>query len=154
MGTMDTKAATTKFRYRIEPKPGGGFIARAEEGSENLEGATQEELQQKLHDKFSGLVGEVLHNNQLTDMVGEMLHDPNKVRIAELKIGGAQIRVNVTTKSTTTPLSQRSQPAMSSAGDLAITPSAQPRFESNNKLWLLIAVSTALVAALMYLLKR
>ncbi|HET8825334.1 MAG TPA: hypothetical protein VFM77_09405 [Terriglobales bacterium] len=149
---MDTKAATTKFRYRIEPKPGGGFIARAEEGpAEALEGATQEEFQQKLNDKFTGLVGEMLHNAKVTEMVGEMLHDPNKMRSAELKLGGAQIRVNVTTKSSTTRLSQ---PAISSVGDLAVTPSAQPRFESNNKLWLVIALSMALGAVLMYLLRR
>ena len=148
---MDTKAATTKFRYRIEPKPGGGFIARAEEGpAETLEGATQEELQQKLNDKFTGLVGDMLHNDKLTEMVGEMLHDPNKVRSAELKLGGAQIKVNVTTKSSTIPVSQS---RLSSAGDLAVTPSAQPRFESSNKLWLVIALSMALGAVLMYLLK-
>jgi hypothetical protein len=148
---MDMKAATTKFRYRIEPKPGGGFIARAEEGpAETLEGATQEELQQKLNDKFTGLVGGMLHSDKLTEMVGEMLHDPSKVHTSEFKVGGAQIRMNVTKKSST---SLSGLPA-SSAGDLAVTPSAQPRFESSNKLWLVIALSMALGAVLMYLLKR
>lgn len=149
---MDTKAATTKFRYRIEPKPGGGFIARAEEGpAEILEGATQDELQQKLNEKFSGLVGEMLRNDKLTEMVDEMLHNPNQMRSGELKLGGAQIRVNVTTKSSTTPLFPTTT---SSAGDLAVTPSAQPRFESNNRFWLLIALSMAIGAVLMYLLRR
>lgn len=152
MGNMETKDAITKFRYRIEPKPGGGFTARAEEGpAETIEGATQEELQQKLNDKFTGLVGEMLHSDKLTEMVGEMLHDPNKVRSTELKLGGAQIRVNVTTKSSATPISRSTA---SSVGDLAVTPSAQPRFESSNKLWLVIALSMALGAVLMYLLRR
>src|SRR5579884_3413583 len=148
---MEAKA-TTKFRYRIEPKPGGGFVARAEEGpAETLEGATQEELRQKIDDKFTALVGEMLHNNDLTRMVGKMLHDPQKTRSAELQIGGAQVRVRADSKSSVTSLFRSTTP---SAGDLAVTPSAEPRFESNNKLWLVIALSMALGAALMYLLKR
>lgn len=148
---MDTKAIT-KFRYRIEPKPGGGFVARAEEGSgETLEGATQEELRQKIDDKLTALVGEMLHNDNLTQVVGDMLHDPQKIRSTEFKIGGAQVRINVNSKSSTIP---NSQPATNSVGDLAITSSAEPRFESNNKLWLVIALSMALGAVLMYLLKR
>ena len=149
---MDTKDAVTKFRYRIEPKPGGGFIARAEEGpAETIEGATQEELQQKLNDKFTGVVGEMLHSDKMTELVGEMLHDPNNVRSTEFKLGGAQIRVNVTTESSATPIARSTAP---SVGDLAITPSAQPRFENSNKLWLVIAFSMALGAVLMYLLRR
>lgn len=150
---MDAKTETTKFRYRIEPKPGGGFIARVEEGpAETIEGATREELQQKLDDKFTGLVGQMLHNDKLTEIVGEMLHDPNKVQKSEFKLGGAQFRINVTAKSSTTPLSQR--PISSDVGNLGITPSAEPRFESSNRLWLVIALSVALGAMLMYLLKR
>ena len=127
-------------------------MARAEEGpAEPLEGATQEELQQKIDGKFTALVGEMLHDNNLSEMVEQMLHDPQKVRTAEFKLGGAQIKVNVTSKSSTTPLSQ---PATSSVGDLGVTPSAQPSFEPNNKLWLVVALSLALGAILMYLLKR
>lgn len=148
---MDAKTTTT-FRYRIEPKPGGGFIARAEEGpAETLEGATQEEVQQKLDDKLTGLVGEMLHNDKLTEMVGEMLHDHKKPGRAEYKVGGAQINVNVTTKSSKYPLSR---PAVPSTGDLGITPTPAPQFESSNRLWLVIAISMAFGAVLMYLLKQ
>lgn len=147
---METRA-TAKFRYRIEPKPGGGFVARPEEGpAETLEGATQEELRQKIDDKFTAVIGEMLRNDDLTKTVGEMLHDPQQMRSAEFKVGGAQVRVNVNSKSSTTSLSR---PATPSAGDLGITPSAQSRFASNNKLWLVIALSMALGAVLMYLLK-
>lgn len=149
---MDTKRSTTRFRYRIEPKPGGGFIARAEEGpAETLEGATQEELQQKLAEKLTGFAGEILHNDKLSDMVGEMLHDPQKVRKAEFRLGGAQIRVNASRKSSTTNLVP--SPPTPSTGDLGIAPSPGPRFEGGNKLWLVIALSAALGALLMYLLK-
>jgi len=150
-GIVDGKAITTKFRYRIEPKPEGGFIARAEESAESIEGATREEVQQKLDDKLTLVVGEMLHNDTLTQMVGEMLHDHKKVGAAEFKLGGAQIRVNVTTTSSTNRLSQ---PATPSAGNLANTPPAETQFESNNKLWLVIALAVALGAVLMCLIKR
>jgi len=149
---MDTKTITTKFRYRIEPKPGGGFVARAEEGpAESIEGATREEVQQKIDDKLTLIFGEMLHNDKLTQMVGEMLHDHKKVGGTEFKLGGAQIRVNVTSTSSTNRLSK---PSVPSAGDLATTPSAEPQFESSNKSWLVIALLVALGAVLMYLIKR
>lgn len=149
---MDTKGTTTKFRYRIEPKPGGGFIARAEEGpAESLEGATQEEVQRKLDDKLTGLVGEMLHNDKLTEMVGEILHDHKHIERADHKVDGAQIRLSVTSTSSQHPVSR---PPVPSAGELGISPSPGPRFESSNKLWLVIALSVALGAVLMYLLKR
>lgn len=149
---MDSKTVTTKFRYRIDPKPDGGFIARAEEGSaEPIEGATREEVQQKIDDKLTVLVEGMLHNEQLTKMVGEMLHNHEKVGATEFKLGGAQIRVNVTTTSST---NRPSKPTLPSTGDLATTPSAQPQFESTSKLWLVIALAVALGAVLMYLIKR
>ena len=148
---MDTKSTTTIFRYRIEPKPGGGFIARAEEGpAETLEGATQEEVQQKIDDKLTSLVGDMLQNGKLTEMVGEVLHDHKQSGRAEYKIGGAQIRVNVTSKSSKSALPQSASP---SVGELGVTPSLEPRFESNSKLWILIALAAAL-GILLYLLKR
>jgi hypothetical protein len=73
------------------------------------------------------------------------------MRSAELQIGEAQVRVNAKGKSSITPLSR---PATSSVSDFGITPWAAPGFESNNKLWLVIVLSIALGAALMYLLKR
>ena len=46
---MDIKRLITHFTYRIEPKPGGGFIAHATDPAvAPLEAATREELQQKI----------------------------------------------------------------------------------------------------------
>lgn len=46
---MDLKRLITHFTYRIEPKPGGGFIAHATDtAAPPLEAATREELQQKI----------------------------------------------------------------------------------------------------------
>jgi len=59
---MEIKNATTKFMYWIEPKPGGGFIARpsgaTSDGSamETIEGATREEVQEKIQAKITELI--------------------------------------------------------------------------------------------------
>lgn len=59
---MEIKNATTKFMYWIEPKPEGGFIARPSGGQpgapamEPIEGATREEIQQKIEAKLTELI--------------------------------------------------------------------------------------------------
>lgn len=46
---MEIKRLVSKYVYRIEPKPDGGFIARATDASvPSLEAPTREELQQKI----------------------------------------------------------------------------------------------------------
>ena len=57
---MDLKRLVTKFVYRIEPKPEGGFIARATDPSvPPLEAATREELRKKIQEKiFAALATE------------------------------------------------------------------------------------------------
>lgn len=61
---MEFKHLTSKYVYRIEPQPGGGFIARASDLSvPPLEAATREELREKIQatvfarlgDEFPGL---------------------------------------------------------------------------------------------------
>ena len=141
---MEIKTSTTKFRYRIEPKPGGGFIARAEEGSaENLEGVTREELQQKIDDKLTALVGDMLHNDKLAGMVGEVLQKRG--------IGGVNVKVNVTTNSSK---SLPSQPAISATSTPSLAQSSEPQFESSNKVWMVIAVLVAIGTLFLYFLKR
>ena len=140
---MEIKTSTTKFRYRIEPKPGGGFIARAEEGpAETLEGVTQEELQQKIDRKVTALVGGMLHNDKLAGMVGELLQKRG--------IDGFDVKVNVTTNS---PKGLPSQPGIPTQG-LGVARSSEPRFESSNKSWIVIALLVAIGAMLLYILRR
>ena len=57
---MDIKRTLGKFIYRIEPKPEGGFIARAVDPAQpTLEASTREELQQKILDTIrAGLAQE------------------------------------------------------------------------------------------------
>ncbi|HZP18081.1 MAG TPA: hypothetical protein VFB00_08960 [Terriglobales bacterium] len=51
---MEIKHLITKYVYRIEPKPDGGFIARASDpGIPPLEAPTRTELQQKIQDTIA-----------------------------------------------------------------------------------------------------
>jgi hypothetical protein len=50
---------TTSFVYHIEQKPGGGFIARSDDPQmETLEGATEQEVEQKIGAKITAIIGE------------------------------------------------------------------------------------------------
>ena len=58
---MEIKNTTTKFVYQIEPKPEGGFVARPSGASDNsametIEGATREEVQEKIQAKLAELI--------------------------------------------------------------------------------------------------
>src|SRR5215472_7361359 len=59
---MEVKNTTTKIMYWIEPKPGGGFIARPSGGTpegsamEAIEGATREEVQEKIQAKITQFI--------------------------------------------------------------------------------------------------
>ncbi|MGC2197748.1 MAG: hypothetical protein WA628_23960 [Terriglobales bacterium] len=56
---MELKHLTQRFVYRIEPKPGGGFIARASDPTvPPLEAPTREELQQKIQARLVAALGE------------------------------------------------------------------------------------------------
>lgn len=57
---MDLKRLLSQFAYKIEPKPEGGFIARATDPSvPPLEASTREELQHMIQEKvFSALAAE------------------------------------------------------------------------------------------------
>lgn len=57
---MDLKRLVTQFAYHIEPKPEGGFVARASDPSiPPLEAPTREELQKKIQERiFAGLAQE------------------------------------------------------------------------------------------------
>ena len=71
---MELKHLVERYVYRIEPKPEGGFIARATDPSvPPLEAPTREELQQKIQakilselgEKFRGLKHPALENKQV-----------------------------------------------------------------------------------------
>src|SRR5262249_32550225 len=55
---METRK-TTGFSYHIEQKPGGGFIARPDDPEmETLEGATEQEVEQKIGAKVTAAISE------------------------------------------------------------------------------------------------
>jgi len=55
---MDTHKKTINFSYRIEPKPGGGFIAHTSDPTmPTAEAATKEELEQMMQAKVNAMLG-------------------------------------------------------------------------------------------------
>lgn len=66
---MLTGTIIRKFAYRIEERPEGGFIARPIDPSmDTLEGATREEVQQKIETRLSELLGVPLDTFKLSDI--------------------------------------------------------------------------------------
>ncbi len=45
------------YRWKIEQKPEGGFVARSDDSAETIEGATREEVEAKLKQKLASLIG-------------------------------------------------------------------------------------------------
>lgn len=62
-------ALIKKFAYRVEPGPNGGFIAHpAAPELGTLEGATREEVDRKIEDRLSELLGMPLATFKLSDI--------------------------------------------------------------------------------------
>ena len=132
------ETAVTNLVYRIEPNPAGGFIARASDPSlQPIEGATREEVQQKIQAK-------------ITEMVQSQLP-------MVLKLGGLTVKinskVNITTRNTSTPgvISQtlpQNSPAQN-IPDFAATPS-----DRISTMLRVAAGVLALLAILYFLLRR
>jgi hypothetical protein len=57
---MDINKKTVNFSYRIEAKPGGGFVAHTSDPTmETMEAATKEELEQRMQSKIRELFGDI-----------------------------------------------------------------------------------------------
>ena len=55
---MELKTVLSQFIYRIEAKPGGGFIATCKDpAAPAIEGATREEVQQKIQENIAANLG-------------------------------------------------------------------------------------------------
>jgi hypothetical protein len=50
---MESRTFLSKLIYRIEPKPGGGFIATSKDSTAAIEGATREEVQRKIQESIA-----------------------------------------------------------------------------------------------------
>jgi hypothetical protein len=95
---MDIKNLKTQVTYRIEPKPGGGFIARASDpGVASMEAPTREELQEKIRTQaFDKLAAEfpavkrLLENQRKSGEIGRSKHSSafvirsNETEVTEL----------------------------------------------------------------------
>ncbi len=129
----------TKFIYRIEPNPAGGFIARPSDSSlEPIEGATREEIQQRIQAKIADVM-----QSQLP---------------AELKLGGLNVKikrnVTITTRNTTASNTNSSQPSaqnLLSQNALELTDGAS---DTVSRILRIAAGALALVAILYFLFHR
>jgi hypothetical protein len=70
---MEIKRLVSKYVYRIEPKPEGGFIARASDANvPPLEAATREELRQKIQSTILAGLGTDFPGLKLPSQSGEL----------------------------------------------------------------------------------
>jgi hypothetical protein len=133
---MNLKATMTKLIYRIQPKPEGGFVGiPADPAMERIEGATKEEVQEKIQAK-------------ITETIGSQLP-------ASLKLGPLNITINhelnVTTRTEPhTPFAPtpQSDPMVTNLTSEPIVPSG-----GSGTAWLVIATVIA-IAALLYAVLR
>ena len=132
MDPITTKTTSAKLTYRIEQRAGGGFIGRPDDPSaEVFEGATREEVQQKIDDKLLAMLGDFLHHR--------------------VKIGDVAANLNLTERVTTTVSTSRPSQTVPENSALA---TSEPRFENTGSLWRWIALLVAIGAILLYLLRR
>ena len=67
---MSLSESHFKFSFKIEPKPEGGFIARSEDSALTLEGATREEVEEKIRAKITEITGTDLASVLPLDKLG------------------------------------------------------------------------------------
>lgn len=69
------------FKFKIEEKPGGGYIAQSDNPALNVEGSTKEEVEAKVLQKVSELAGpqiaELIRNIKPEDLAGGSSPNPN-----------------------------------------------------------------------------
>jgi hypothetical protein len=134
---MVTNSSTTRFSYRVEPNPNGGLIARPSDPSmPTIEGATTEEVQQKIQAKLTEMIDQQLPTN--------------------FKIGGMNVtvksKVNVVTRTApglgASPSSASMAQEALPAGNLPIT--------SSDRLGTILRTAAAVLAllALVYFMLR
>ena len=129
-----------KFIYRIEPNPAGGFIARPSDPSlDPIEGATREEVQQKIQAKIAEMI-----QSQL----------PMELKLGPLKVK-IDRKITVTTRSTATPNPADKQ--LSSTECLAAQNAFAATAPSSERISTILRVAAgllALLAILYYVLQR
>lgn len=87
MSGLNVKKTVSTFSYRTEPKPGGGFIARpSDPAMETLEGATEQEVQQKV---LGAITASLTQNTLLgTHLLGNVKVTKTRVKLDD-KTGAA-----------------------------------------------------------------
>ena len=90
---MTTSESHFQFRFRIEEKAGGGFVARSEDGKCTFEGATREEVEGKVREY---LVQQL--PAEIANKLGEALKPGFQERSSDIHLPGIHITKKVTVK--------------------------------------------------------
>ena len=65
---MEFSEKHVTFRWRIEAKPEGGFIARSDDPADTLEAATREEIEAKIRERLVAVMGSGLSELDLSGL--------------------------------------------------------------------------------------
>jgi predicted RNase H-like HicB family nuclease len=124
---INTEIKTSTFSYRIEPKLEGGFVAKPDEpGLPNIEGATREEVQQKIQ-------------SAITEMIGNQVPMTFKLGNLNIKVNR---KVNFTTRTITNSSAAGDQSPSAGARSALPTNTAPivPERNLGTVLWIVIAL--------------
>lgn len=136
MSEIKTDVQTSKISYRIEPKPEGGFVATSSDASmPRIEGASREEVQQKI-------------KTAIEQVISAQLPTVFKLGKINLKLN---TNINLTTR--TAPVSQPPSDSPShTTPQVALTQSAAPivpERSTGTALWVIVGL--VVLAAFVYL---
>jgi len=113
MSHLGTKTIISKISYVTKPRPGGGFIAHpSDPGMETIEGATEEEVQQKIFAALTTVMGQTgLMSSLLKDLPVDVKPDSSRTMIFKAKFGkdlllnaGADLRVSNSSSEAPAPI--------------------------------------------------
>ena len=98
MSEIKTDVQTSKISYRIEPKPEGGFVATSSDASmPRIEGASREEVQQKI-------------NTAIEQVISAQL--PTVLKLGKINL---KLNTNIKVTTRTAPVSQTPSDSPSNA---------------------------------------
>ena len=135
MSDIKTSVQTSNIRYRIDAKPEGGFVATSSDpGMPAIEGATREEVQQKIE-------------AAITDMISKEL--PTVFKLGNLSV---RLNSNIKFSTRTGSSSPAASDALANSPAQAVLPSSAapivPERGSGTVLWIIVGLMV--LAALIY----
>ena len=107
------------FVIKIEPKPGGGFVAHSEHPPFHAEGATREEVEGKVRDEVAKAVGPRLAGMLVQGLQGPHVESHTKFSF-KLNKGGSEDESPVLVSDTSSPFESGSGSLLSSVWKILV----------------------------------